>query len=141
MSEQGQLLDRRTVPAFAFDPRPGNRYRTPAIGERDHQQLMMKADPGPVHDQADGTMLSLTLQQSFSERIIPFAYIDRTKQQASQALHFAGKFGTPRNLIRDQAEMHFAAQIDADEQPSEIVNERVPCFGAQLSNPVKPSMI
>ena len=76
---------------------------------------MMKADLAPVHDQTDVTVLCLTLQQLFSERVIPFAYMDRTQQQTSQALHFAVEFGSPRNLVRDQAEVHFATQIDADQ--------------------------
>ena len=75
-------------------------------------------------------MLSLALQQLGRERVIPFAYTDRAQQQTSQALHLAVELGTPRNLVRDQAEMHFAAQIDADKQPGKVVKERSSCFRA-----------
>lgn len=90
ISEQGPLLDRRAMPAFALDPRPDNRDRAATVGDGDHQQLMMEADLAPVNDQSNLTMLSLALEKLFPYRTVPLAYANGAHQQPSQPLDFAG---------------------------------------------------
>lgn len=76
---------------FVLDPGPHDGDRSPAIGDGNHQQLMMKADLAAIEDQAHLTVLGLTAQEVFSDRSIPLAHTDAlVHQQAAQALNLAG---------------------------------------------------
>jgi hypothetical protein len=102
---------------------------------------MMKADFAPIENQANSSVLSLALEQRFSSWAVPLAHANGTLQQTPQSLHGAVELGIARDLVRYLAQVHRAAQVDPDEQPSEVVNERFPCLWAQLPNLVNPGMI
>ena len=78
-SEQSKLFDRCAV-ASSLDPGPDNRNGTTAIGNSDHQQLVMKADFAPIDNQAHSSMLSLALEQHLGNRVVPLAHADVTLQ-------------------------------------------------------------
>ena len=49
--------------------------------------------------------------------------------------------GRPGQLVRNRTQMDLAAQVHADQQPGEVVNERLRCRWAYLPYLVRPGMI
>ena len=101
---------------LALDPGPDNRDRTTAIGDGDHQQLMMKAYLAVIDKQTNVAMLRLALEKRFPNGAVPLSYTNGAiLQQSAQSLDLARQLGVSRNLVGNQAQMYLAFQVDADD--------------------------
>jgi hypothetical protein len=127
--------------ALALDPGPDDGDGATAKGDRNHQQAMVKTHLGTIDNQSNLPVLSLTLEQGFTNRAVPFAHTYLVLQQSFQSLYCAVQFGGAWQLGGDHTQMNLTTQVDAYQQPGEVVNELLSCLRAKLPNLGRPGMI
>ncbi len=141
--QQSQLSIRCAVPFSMLDPCPGNRNSTFPICQTNDQQLMSKANFGPIHNQPHLVKITgLTCQPAVRNRFIPCTHIyRRVSQQSAQALDQAEQLRLTRHLSCNPAQIHRTALVNSYDQPGKILDAGFSFRRLQLSNSYVPSMI
>ena len=86
IGQQSQLLACAAMPFDVFDPGPSNWNGPFSLCQADNQQLMPKANLGPVYNQTHiSEMTELCFKSLASDRFVPFPHPDgRIIQQSAQ---------------------------------------------------------
>jgi len=74
-------------------------------------------------------LFSPFLSYTFTSFWVFHQSVDWAKTSLSQSLYRTVQLGRPEQLVRNRTQMDLATQVDADEQPGEVVTSIFRAFG------------
>jgi hypothetical protein len=122
------------MPFDVFDPGPSNWNGPFSVCQADNQQLMPKANLGPVYNQMHlSEMTELCFKSLASDRFVPFPHPDgRIIQQSAQTPCVTQQLRRTGDFPCNSAQGNGSSLVDADDQPDEVAYLCDPLVWSQL---------